>query len=75
MKNNLVIGAILAIIVFSIGFVACEREDEYTADLIQKEIDAREAYLEKAVIPIDTNRASGLYYFETKAGTGIQPVN
>ena len=74
MKNKLVMGAILAIIVFSIGFVACEREDEYTANLIKKEIDDREAYLKKMGIPIDTNMASGLYYFETKAGAGIQPV-
>ena len=66
--------ALLAFLVLSIGFLACEKDDEYTAQLIQQEIDDREDYLEKSGIPVDTNRASGLYYFETKTGAGIQPV-
>ncbi|MEN8122455.1 MAG: FKBP-type peptidyl-prolyl cis-trans isomerase [Bacteroidota bacterium] len=71
MKNNLVKISVFAFLVLSIGFIACEKDNEYIEGLKQDEIDAREAYLEAEGITIAPT-ASGLYYIETETGTGVQ---
>ena len=62
----------LAFIVISIGFFSCEKENTYLEERKQLEIDDREAYIEKNNIEIEPTE-SGLYYLETKEGTGVQP--
>jgi FKBP-type peptidyl-prolyl cis-trans isomerase len=61
-KTNLIL--VLATIIFSIGLYSCKTE-------AQKETDARNAYLKEHNIKVQPT-ASGLYYIETKTGTGIQ---
>jgi len=71
MKNNLIKNLAFAFLTLSIGFTACKKDNDYIAELIQKEIDDREAYIE-ANYPNETPTASGLYYIETEEGTGAQ---
>ena len=71
MKNNLKKVSVLAFLVLSIGFTSCEKDDEYIEGLKQGEIDSREAYIEAEGITTEPT-ASGLYYIETKEGTGVQ---
>ena len=71
MMNNLKKVSVLAFLVLSIGFVSCEKDNDYIANLKQNEIDAREAYLEAEGITTAPT-ASGLYYIETAEGTGVQ---
>ncbi len=71
MKNNLKKVSVLAFLVLSIGFASCEKDNEYIEGLKQDEIDAREAYIEAEGITTAPT-ASGLYYIETKEGTGVQ---
>ena len=72
MKKNLVKSLAFTFLILNIGFLACEEKIDYTAQLIQQEIDDREAYIEAEGISDSSKTASGLYYIETKEGTGVQ---
>ncbi|MCF6241977.1 MAG: FKBP-type peptidyl-prolyl cis-trans isomerase [Bacteroidales bacterium] len=66
---------IFTLVVLAISFSACEEDNTYWDDLIQAEIDAREAYIKDYEEKNDTTltpTASGLYYIETETGTGVQ---
>lgn len=64
----------LTFILMSIAFSACKKApNNYLDELKQKEIDDRDAYIEAEGITVEPT-ASGLYYIETDAGTGVQPV-
>ena len=71
LRNKLVKNLAFVLFTLSIGFIACEKDDDYTAQLIQKEIEDREAYLEADSVTTAPT-ASGLYYIEIKEGTGVQ---
>jgi len=73
MKNRLGRRLTLAFLVLSIGFFSCEQDNEYLEGLKQQEIDDREAYIEDNNITTEPT-ASGLYYIETKEGSGVQAV-
>ena len=72
MKKNLVKSLAFTFMAISIGYTACEKEVDYTAQLIQQEIDDREAYLEAENIGEEKKTTSGLYYIETIEGAGVQ---
>ena len=74
MNKNLMKNFGLAFIFISVMLSACKEEpNTYWDELKQAEIDAREAYIESEGITTEPT-ASGLYYIETKEGTGVQPV-
>jgi FKBP-type peptidyl-prolyl cis-trans isomerase len=65
----------LWLVLLSVVYVGCEEENTYWEDLKQAEIDARDAYIKDYEEKNDTTlppTASGLYYIETKEGTGVQ---
>ncbi|OQY05117.1 MAG: hypothetical protein B6I20_01825 [Bacteroidetes bacterium 4572_117] len=72
--KNLVNSSIFLIVLMSFSFIACEKENEYIQQLIDDEIEDREAYLEDNGITEDSKTASGLYYIETEEGSGVQPI-
>ncbi len=74
MKITILKITMLAVLGLGISFTSCKKENDYTATLIQNEIDEREAYLKAEGIPLESSTKSGLYYIETEAGIGVQAV-